>query len=149
MQVTQVTVNVHEKRNNPYEYGHYDCSVTLTAGVGPAESHEEVAAKLRLDARRHVLEECAQWISDLEAAREAQRGIEQVQHVVEMIGQISAGHYVEWFARQCQAVIDELPTTHLQALWQERLALAVEAATIAQVAPTAASEEVEQDEIPF
>lgn len=36
MNVTQITVMVHEKRNHPHEYGHYDAEVRYTAEIGRA-----------------------------------------------------------------------------------------------------------------
>lgn len=61
MKVTQVTVTVHEKRNHPHEFGHYDCSVALTAEVGAELEAHDAIALLRAKARVQVLEECANW----------------------------------------------------------------------------------------
>ena len=54
MRVTEVTVEVHEKRNHPHEYGHYDCSVTLAAVLDDWEPSDASISELRAMAAAHV-----------------------------------------------------------------------------------------------
>jgi len=65
MQITEVTVTVHEKRNHPHEYGHYDCSVTLTAEPIGNETTDEVVARLRGEGAAHVQEHLDGWIAGI------------------------------------------------------------------------------------
>jgi|GEM_PF-3538110 len=65
MNITQVQVSIHEKRNHPYEYGHYDCGVTLTADLDPGQDYGAAVDVLRLQARAHVLAECNEWERDV------------------------------------------------------------------------------------
>ena len=64
MKITQVEVAVHEKRNNPFAFGHYDCGVTLTAEYAEDAEHAELDVNLydlRDVARGHVAAECDSW----------------------------------------------------------------------------------------
>ncbi len=63
--VTEVTVEVHEKRNHPFEYGHYDCSARVTAKVEPEDSVDVTLFALRKQARFHVKQECDEWENGL------------------------------------------------------------------------------------
>lgn len=82
MKVTQITVSVHEKRNHPYEYGHYDAEVRLTADMEEGDTVAGTAAALRDMARIEVTNECDGWIDTVnykrqEAEREAQAAWER------------------------------------------------------------------------
>lgn len=61
MQITEIVVSVHEKRNNPYAYGHYDAEVRLTAEVTENEDPDGAILRLRAIARQHVKNECNVW----------------------------------------------------------------------------------------
>lgn len=63
MKVTEVTVTIHEKKNHPHEYGHYDASVTLTARPEQDEHCDNVIESLQREARRRVIEEIDSWIA--------------------------------------------------------------------------------------
>ena len=65
MKVNEVTVTVHEKRNHPHEYGHYDCGVTLTAECFWNETTDEVVSNLRGEAAAHVQEHLDGWIAGI------------------------------------------------------------------------------------
>ena len=65
MKITHVEVEVHEKRNHPYEYGHYDASVRLCADVDDTDGVHAVIDELRDIARWHVKTECDQWRNSL------------------------------------------------------------------------------------
>jgi len=64
MKITRTEVTIHEKRNNPFAFGHYDCSVTLTAELGD-EIPDDAIAELRDTARWHVEDECERWESSV------------------------------------------------------------------------------------
>ncbi len=66
MNVTQITVMVHEKRNHPYEYGHYDAEVRYTADVEPGENVNDATDNLRDVAHGHVQAQCNAWLDDIE-----------------------------------------------------------------------------------
>lgn len=65
--IKEVTVTVHEKRNHPYEFGHFDCSISLVAELPDLSyiQHETMIsdriAELRAEALAHVQEECDRW----------------------------------------------------------------------------------------
>lgn len=63
MNITEITVSAHEKRNHPYEYGHYDAEVSYTATVGVADDILKVTKELQYLADSFVREKCDQWIS--------------------------------------------------------------------------------------
>ena len=62
MNITEITVSAHEKRNHPYEYGHYDAEVSYTATVGIADDILKVTKELQYLADSFVREKCDQWI---------------------------------------------------------------------------------------
>ncbi len=62
MNITEITVSAHEKRNHPYEYGHYDAEVSYTATVGVADDVLKVTKELQYLADSFVREKCDQWI---------------------------------------------------------------------------------------
>jgi uncharacterized protein with PIN domain len=66
MNIQSVTVEIHEKRNHPHEYGHYDALVAYTAQVEEGESAEDVINRLRVLARQQVEAECDRWIKEIE-----------------------------------------------------------------------------------
>jgi hypothetical protein len=66
MNIQTVTVEIHEKRNHPHEYGHYDARVAYTAQVEEGESAEDVASRLQELARTQVEAECDRWIEEIE-----------------------------------------------------------------------------------
>lgn len=69
MIVTQITVTCHEKRNHPYEYGHKDSSVTLTATIDHERLNSEIA-ELQWIANKWVNEELNSWVEDIRNEKE-------------------------------------------------------------------------------
>ncbi len=67
MIIREVTVVAHEKRNHPYEYGHRDAEVRLTATIEDGDNLEDVLVSLRTRARLHVNQELLWWIRKIEA----------------------------------------------------------------------------------
>lgn len=66
MIIREVTVVAHEKRNHPYEYGHRDAEVRLTATIEDGDNLEDVLVSLRTRARLHVNQELLWWIRGIE-----------------------------------------------------------------------------------
>ena len=77
--MSEISVTIHEKRNHPYEYGHYDCSVTITGDTYLGERDERIE-ELREIARRQVAAECDMWIA----------GIEEEKRIAELHREIGA-----------------------------------------------------------
>lgn len=71
MKIQTVTVEIHEKRNNPNAYGHYDSRVAYTAEVQDGEEAKDVVEQLQFIARQQVAIECNRW--EAEVKREEQR----------------------------------------------------------------------------
>lgn len=73
MQVKTVEVQIHEKRNNPHAYGHYDASVRLTAELsgGELRGTEGAIEELLGKARGYVLAECDRWEASVRASHKA------------------------------------------------------------------------------
>lgn len=73
MKVTQVQVTVHEKRNHPHEYGHYDAEVRLTADLEEGDTVAGTLDTLRTMARVEVKQECDGWIESIQIEHELAR----------------------------------------------------------------------------
>lgn len=69
MNITQITVSIHEKRNHPHEYGHYDAEVRYTADLLPDEDVLKRTKELQFLADSFVSEKCAAWIKNIELDR--------------------------------------------------------------------------------
>jgi hypothetical protein len=63
MKIHRVTVEVHEKRNHPYEYCHKDCSVILEAEVEDGEDVDSVIARLTRKAEKQVNTTLDAWVA--------------------------------------------------------------------------------------
>ena len=70
MVITEITVSVHEKRNHPFEYGHYDSSVTLTATISPNERRSTAIRDLQDRAAFYVKQQCDEWEKGIREARQ-------------------------------------------------------------------------------
>lgn len=123
MNVTQIAVSIHEKRNHPFEYGHYDCEVRLTAELDSDEDIFDEIVCLREMARGHVLGECEMW---QEQIREDHR-IEELTYQIKTCLNGVTARWSNWEeqARIASGKIKELPS-QLQKEWSDQLAAAVE-----------------------
>lgn len=54
MKYQTITVGIHEKRNHPTEYGHFDANVSYTVQVEDGEDIHSATEFLRAKARQHV-----------------------------------------------------------------------------------------------
>lgn len=121
MKVFEVSVTIHEKRNHPHEYGHYDCSVTLDATVESGESADAVVWSLRERARAQVELECDDWIKKIVAEGRVQVAEDRIQNCL---------HYLPseppFYEAECREAIAQLPEDH-QASWLVKLEKALAA----------------------
>lgn len=65
MKIQSVTVEIHEKRNNPNAYGHYDSRVAYTADLDDGEEAKAVVEQLQFVARQQVAIECDRWEAEV------------------------------------------------------------------------------------
>jgi hypothetical protein len=137
MDITQITVTIHEKRNHPSEYGHYDASVTLVANLRETDDPRDVVVRLRNSARKHVRQECDGWIASI---KEQERISSLIAHAESHIRSVSVRklHY----AKLAVKFIRQLPGEHQRPLREKlRLKLA-EVPTPSRVSP-------KKEDIPF
>ncbi|MBN1815339.1 MAG: hypothetical protein JXA14_26140 [Anaerolineae bacterium] len=144
MNVTQVTVTIHEKRNHPHEYGHYDASVTLVADVEPGKSPGDVINDLRDIARLHVASELDSWIAKIEKGRR----IDSLDHQIgSQIYQLRYAYTEEERQASVAAILEtiaDLPH-YLQEDWKAKLEKAGEEVR-ERLAMNAEADEKEQDD---
>lgn len=120
MNVTQVTTTIHEKRNHPHEYGHYDASVTLTADVEPGESAGDVINDLRDIARLHVASELDSWIAKIEEQRRVDRIKQSLGTQMYQLRYARTEEEREHSIAEALETISELPD-YLQENWKAKL----------------------------
>lgn len=73
MKIQTITVEIHEKRNHPHEYGHYDSRVSYTAQLDEGEEAAQVVESLQFQARQQVAIECDRWIADIERKHQIEK----------------------------------------------------------------------------
>jgi hypothetical protein len=73
MHVTSITVKIHEKRNHPHEYGHFDAETGYTIALDPGDDPLAVEAEWRARAYAAVQAQCDNWIAGIEETRQQQR----------------------------------------------------------------------------
>jgi hypothetical protein len=65
MNITSVTVTIHEKRAHPHAMGHKDCEVSLTAELEPGDIVFNKISELRYKANSQVETELDKWIDGI------------------------------------------------------------------------------------
>ena len=70
MNITQITVSIHEKRNHSHEYGHYDAEVRYTADVTPDDDILKRTKELQYLAGSFVAAKCHEWIKGIDLERQ-------------------------------------------------------------------------------
>jgi hypothetical protein len=80
MDIKEITVAIHEKRNHPFEYGHYDCEVRLVAEATPYPDSD--IDELRNIARAKVREELDDWEQSILANKEKEDRRVNVEHQI-------------------------------------------------------------------
>ena len=109
MNISQVTVSVHEKRNNPYEYGHYDAEVRMTADLQPGDGADDVIGRLIGQARSNVKAECDRWIADTEEVRRIDDLSARARMLISSVGNSSSPARLQEKMDAAQKVISQLP----------------------------------------
>jgi hypothetical protein len=109
MNVIQTSVTIHEKRNHPYEYGHYDASITLTAEIAGGENHDDVVEHLRDAARAHVNDELDTWIDDLKETRRVNSIIGKIKQILYNLPFDSSAGYGKESIEKVIDLINQLP----------------------------------------
>lgn len=82
MKITTVTVEIHEKRNHPHEYGHRDAQVAYTADLDEGEEADAAVVQLQLQARQRVEAELDRWIAEVEQQRTWETARSQLGYMV-------------------------------------------------------------------
>lgn len=70
MFVKEITVEVHEKRNHPHEFGHKDCSVSFSAMLEDEEDALDWVELLREKADQQVKAHLDTWIAEIQLERD-------------------------------------------------------------------------------
>ena len=109
MKITQVTVMVHEKRNHPFEYGHYDAEVRLTADLDSTDGAIDAVEQLTRHARVAVVAECDQWIDSLERKRRAAHAVQEIERLLRQMKREYSDEYYESYAQQLVDLLNDLP----------------------------------------
>lgn len=86
MKIQTVTVEIHEKRNHPHEYGHYDSRVSYTAQLDEGEQAAQVVESLQFQARQQVAIECDRWIADVERKKEIEKARDDLRWAIQRAG---------------------------------------------------------------
>lgn len=148
MKVTEVTVTIHEKRNNPFKCGHYDCSVTYRAELEKPDSYGQRTRRLREIARAHVEEECAKWEDTL---REQHR-IEKLEGDISFyMSRVVTSAEPEAYRERVEDLIFQLPT-RMRTKYMEQLEETIqerEAELEEREKKEAAKEVLPEEDIPF
>lgn len=121
MDIKEVSVEVGETRNHPFEYGNRRASVRMTAGLDEGDNHEVSAAELRLMARQQVEAELDGWEKDLLQERHVEEVLEELGFVRKRFryqGFFEADE-IDNLLNQALTLIDELPEDRREPFEQE------------------------------
>jgi hypothetical protein len=118
MQITDVTVEIHEKRNHPYEFGHGDAMVRITATLGCEEGVYDVIKRLRDLAREQVQAELDGWIAGIEEERRIER---LVVGLGQLINDVAQDYYALRAAKAAVRSIRERPEASMQGKYRAKL----------------------------
>jgi len=143
MNITQVTVTIHEKRAHPIEHGHYDASVTLTATIEERGDWTVVIDTLQRNARQRVFRECDRWE---EKIREQERTTDlenQLRTAFHTLSQTTVA-YLRDECRRALRIIHEMPKEK-QSFWLAQFKTRHEE----RKAEIEAEERKGEDQIPF
>lgn len=118
--VKEVVVSVHEKRNHPFEFGHYDASVTFTITADPnrRDQPDYMQGLTRLwQTRAHqiVCERCDGWEAGV---REQRRIADVVGDLSRACNHIRSGYDILPTAKHAVELIRQLPFED-ESAWRE------------------------------
>jgi len=107
MQIREISVTIHEKRNHPYAYGNYDCEVRLTAALGEEDDgrEDDCIDELADTARANVLAELDAWEDGVIQEHELQ---ERINRIGNRISDLGWRYGNEDFEDRVLAILDEI-----------------------------------------
>jgi hypothetical protein len=123
MKITQIKVSIHEKRNHPTEYGHYDSEVHLTAELEEEDigQEDELIPLLRDQARAQVKEECDAWEQNVLTAQRIEHLRFAFENNLEMMEEAFNRENLDHFEQLAREDIEALPDPELQETWKRQL----------------------------
>jgi hypothetical protein len=121
MDVTEISVMVHEKRSHPYEYGQYDCEVRLSAHLGPDENVDEAIMALRDRAAAQVQAHLDGWIDGIEVAHLRRVTLQKIDAALAYLPSRSRWGELDEAVAEIRAMIEDLPSCDEQDAAQFRL----------------------------
>ena len=83
MKYQTVSVSIHEKRNHPHEYGHFDASVSYTVQVEDGDDSDSVTEYLREKARIHVEGELDAKVAQVNLEEERKDARDSLRWIIE------------------------------------------------------------------
>lgn len=83
MKYQTVSVSIHEKRNHPHEYGHFDASVSYTVQVEEGEDADQITRVLCDRARDHVEGELDAKVAQVNLEREREDARNNLRWIIE------------------------------------------------------------------
>ena len=146
MNVTQVTVTIHEKRNHPFEYGHYDASVTLTGNIESNDLPTMVITDLKYMARGHVIEELDLWTNRVKEEKRVNDICENLSYDLGYLRKSTVGRTRLEYAKRAVKKVKKLPV-RMWGEWIEEIRQALESSKRLMDAKNRKNEQ--PDEIPF
>lgn len=87
-QLRSICVGIHEKRNNPHAYGHFDAEVTYevaTPDLLTEAEVDELTALWQKKARETAIGECDRWEAQVRLEHEIANAKERAENVLEML----------------------------------------------------------------
>jgi hypothetical protein len=121
MEITEVSVEVGEVRNHPFEYGNRRASVRMTAALDEVDNHEVSAAELRLMARQQVEAELDGWEERIREERRIADVLLEIENEVYRVRQFgNSPDDVSAHVEGAMVVIEDLPEEMRQE-WIDRV----------------------------
>jgi len=111
MEITKIEVTIHEKRNHPFEYGHYDCEVSLAAEEFSKYSPElgDAIDTLRIIAREKVAEELDNWESDVREEEKKRNALNNAENEIYKLSFVHGKDYYDDRKQEVINLIQEAP----------------------------------------
>lgn len=122
MKYQTITVGIHEKRNHPTEFGHFDANVSYTVQVEDGEDIHRATEFLRKKAREYVEAELDARIAQVNLENERREARSSLRWIV---GRASHDSYEEQDAQAFETHLLTLPSDE-QTDWRAKLGKAKE-----------------------
>lgn len=147
MQIIQITVEAHEKRNHPHEYGHADASCRVVADIHPQDDVGVAVAMLQGRARRHVSQELDAWIAGIEEGLRIERVIHRIESALRNLDATITSPVLR-YAKPALRAIRELPL-EMQPGWEERFRESLRKAAVRRYKALEEEERAGKDDSPL